>query len=314
MVEAEDLEQEADQIPASAERISSLARAEFDKILSCRSLEMSERNRRFLRYVVEETLAGRADRITGYSIALAVFDRDSTLDPQIDPVVRIDAGHLRRALERYYFTDGLTDPSRINILKGGYIPTFEIAAQSPARAHSVEAVPQLMIIPFSDLSPDKITSNFALGLTDDVIVATSMLGNVRIFAATAGENASNASAWGASDHDRFQVIGTVRLTTGRVRVIVHLIEQTDFSYLASKIFERRLERAAPFELQHQPGQEIGTWITRLINRTDIDQRLPKNHRATTNEVPQRRKPLKHQKKEGCEQVLHPSKRKSANLD
>jgi adenylate cyclase len=60
-----------------------------------------QRTRNFLRYVTEETLAGRAERIKAYSIAMEVFGRDQTFDAQNDPVVRIEAGGLRRALERY---------------------------------------------------------------------------------------------------------------------------------------------------------------------------------------------------------------------
>ena len=51
-------------------------REQLQKILDSPAFEASERRKRFLRYVVEEMLAGRADRLKGYSIATAVFDRD----------------------------------------------------------------------------------------------------------------------------------------------------------------------------------------------------------------------------------------------
>ncbi|WP_027668383.1 adenylate cyclase [Rhizobium leguminosarum] len=77
----------------------------------------------FLRYVVSETLEGRGNRIKAYSIAIEVFGRDPGFT-QDDPVVRIEAGRLRRSLERYYLVAGQHDPVRIDIPKGGYIPTF----------------------------------------------------------------------------------------------------------------------------------------------------------------------------------------------
>ena len=49
----------------------------------------------------------------------------ATIDPQHDPVVRIEAAKLRRSLERYYLTAGQEDPIRIDIPKGAYVPTFE---------------------------------------------------------------------------------------------------------------------------------------------------------------------------------------------
>jgi adenylate cyclase len=77
----------------------------------------------FLRYVVEEALEGRAKRIKGYSVGVEVFGRDAG-NMQDDPVVRIEAGRLRRSLEHYYLTSGKDDPIKIDIPKGGYAPTF----------------------------------------------------------------------------------------------------------------------------------------------------------------------------------------------
>lgn len=87
--------------------------------------QASSRRRNFLRYLVEEALAGNGSRIKAYSIATTVFGRDTDFDPQVDPIVRIEAMRLRRDLEQYYLTGGREDSLRITIPKGGYIPTFE---------------------------------------------------------------------------------------------------------------------------------------------------------------------------------------------
>lgn len=106
-------------------------RAELDRVLGSESFEASERNRRFLSFVVEETLAGRAERIKAYAIATDVFGRDESFDPQADPIVRIEAGRLRRALERYYLTAGSGNPIRITVPKGSYVPVFTSPVPSP---------------------------------------------------------------------------------------------------------------------------------------------------------------------------------------
>lgn len=98
-------------------------RAQLDRIITSPQFPHIGRSAAFLTYAVEETLAGRADRIKGYSIAVEVFKRSNGFT-QDDPVVRIEAGRLRRVLERYYFTAGQHDPIRIDIPKGGYVPTF----------------------------------------------------------------------------------------------------------------------------------------------------------------------------------------------
>jgi len=99
-------------------------RAQLDRILASAEFNVPERVRQFLSYVVEQTLAGHADRIKAYSVAVEVFGRDCNFDIQNDPVVRIEAGRLRRALERYYLLAGSPDPVLIEIPKGGYVPHF----------------------------------------------------------------------------------------------------------------------------------------------------------------------------------------------
>lgn len=103
------------------------------ELLQQSAFSASERNRRFLTYVVEETLEGRADRIKAYNIALAAFDRTADFDPLTDPIVRIEASRLRRSLEHYYLTAGSADRIRIAIPKGSYAATFDYQGDAPTR-------------------------------------------------------------------------------------------------------------------------------------------------------------------------------------
>ncbi|UVF19606.1 tetratricopeptide repeat protein [Microvirga terrae] len=110
---------QAQSLPAAED-----VRAQLDVLLASPDLDAPARARRFLRYVVEETLAGRAERIKAYAIGTEVFERNADFDAQGDPVVRIEAGRLRRALERYYLSGGTSDSVVITIPKGGYVPHF----------------------------------------------------------------------------------------------------------------------------------------------------------------------------------------------
>jgi tetratricopeptide (TPR) repeat protein len=78
----------------------------------------------FLTFIVKETLAGRGDRLKAYTIATDGLGRDANFDPQSDPIVRVEAGRLRRALEQYYAGDGRDDPVIIELPLGHYAPTF----------------------------------------------------------------------------------------------------------------------------------------------------------------------------------------------
>jgi len=104
------------------------------RILSSEGFSASARNRKLLEYVVAETLAGRADRIKAYTLATVVFERGADFDPQLDPVVRLEASRLRKALEHYYLTAGNDDPIRVSIPKGSYIPSFEPTGAAEPRS------------------------------------------------------------------------------------------------------------------------------------------------------------------------------------
>lgn len=108
-------------------------RAQLDRILSSTHFLASARRRAFLKFVVDETLSGRADRLKGFSIAVAVFGRNESFDPQADPVVRLEAGRLRRDLDSYYVGAGANDPVRISVPKGTYVPQFVVADRSSTR-------------------------------------------------------------------------------------------------------------------------------------------------------------------------------------
>ena len=116
------------EVEAGAESASSgdePVRLQLARILASKAFAVSARNGRFLEYIVTETLAGRSHRIKAYAIATIVFERNASFDPQTDPVVRLEASRLRRALEQYYLTAGKSDPVRISIPKGSYVPSIE---------------------------------------------------------------------------------------------------------------------------------------------------------------------------------------------
>ena len=99
-------------------------RAALSRVVASPTLAKSPQLAHFLTYIVDETLAGRGDRLKAYTIATDALGRDANFDPQTDPIVRVEAGRLRRALEQYYATDGRTDPLVIDLPTGRYMPAF----------------------------------------------------------------------------------------------------------------------------------------------------------------------------------------------
>src|SRR5258706_3410732 len=121
--------------PAGVAVDASAVRAHLERVLSSQSFKAAKGQSKFLRYVVEEALAGRADAIKEYSIGVEVFGRGPSFDPRISNIVRVEAQRLRSKLAKYYDGEGREEILRIELPKGGYAPTWG----SPAEFHEVGA-------------------------------------------------------------------------------------------------------------------------------------------------------------------------------
>jgi len=110
--------------PQATGDLAADARAELQRVLASGDFPATERNRRFLTYAVEKELAGQPEEITALQVGTRVFGRSENFDPNKDPIVRIEAGKLRRDLETYYLKEGRNNPLRISLPRGGYRPRF----------------------------------------------------------------------------------------------------------------------------------------------------------------------------------------------
>ena len=104
-------------------------RRAVSSLLTDGGFRASKRNRRFLEFVVEETLQGRGERIKAYTIAVDVFGRSPNFDPSLDPIVRIEAARLRASLRDYYEGFGVAADLQIVLPLGRYVPRFVPASE-----------------------------------------------------------------------------------------------------------------------------------------------------------------------------------------
>src|SRR5262249_53868265 len=131
-------------------------REQLVRILNSGPFHQSPRRQRFLEYLVNETLAGRGERLKAYNVALEVFERPESFDPVTDPLVRIEAGRLREKLREYYGTEGQSDAIHIDLPKGTYAPLIEFR-EGGAAEHTVLGAPDgpaIAVLPFVNLSGD----------------------------------------------------------------------------------------------------------------------------------------------------------------
>jgi hypothetical protein len=99
-------------------------RAQLDRIRSSPVFESSHGLGRALEFVVEETLAGRGDRIDDYSVGVKGLGFPPDFTPSTNPAVRVLLKYTRQALKAYYGDLGARDPIRIEIPLGSCTPTF----------------------------------------------------------------------------------------------------------------------------------------------------------------------------------------------
>jgi hypothetical protein len=110
-------------------------RAAVARLTASTALRGAPRLVAFLRYVVDHALTCPRPRhpLKGYTIAVEALGRHPDFDPVSDPIVRVEATRLRRALARYYAGEGRADPVRIDLPVGGYRPVFHRQPVAPLR-------------------------------------------------------------------------------------------------------------------------------------------------------------------------------------
>jgi hypothetical protein len=84
----------------------------------------SKRFPTFLRYVIEQTLAGEAKNIKERTLGIEIFGRDADYDTAADPIVRVTAAEIRKRIAQYYQDSRHQNELRIALPSGSYIPHF----------------------------------------------------------------------------------------------------------------------------------------------------------------------------------------------
>ncbi|MFN0104807.1 MAG: hypothetical protein ACKV2U_22330 [Bryobacteraceae bacterium] len=213
----------------------SLVLAELDSIVSSVVFARCPRMQRFLSFVVEETLAGRADELGEYGIGLAVFDRDHNFQPQLDPIVRNDARRLRMKLLEYYRHPHSHDVI-IEIPKGGYVPMFLPGREVPSREPAVSGPARVAVLPIEVHSMSAGCSAFAeaLGLS-----LTAGLANIEGLEVVAhGYVQQNNMRDAAHDLRLTHVIQGTLLTAGDIhRAMIRLIQVSEITQLWAAEYE-----------------------------------------------------------------------------
>jgi TolB-like protein len=233
-------------------------RAELSRILESPRFDASERNRGFLTFVVEEALTGRTDRIKAYAIATEVFGRDPTFDPQLDSIVRIEAGRLRRSLERYYLTDGRSSHTRIDIPRGGYAPVF-VSAEPVALPGSLAGAPRVLVSAFDEEGDQASFPTFTRGFTRSLIIALTRFTGLRVFGVDTVLRAAGEIDPTFTRHHvatDYLVTGQTSLQSDSFQVDVLLVEAASGRVVWAETFVRRLRPSEIIALRNEVASRV----------------------------------------------------------
>lgn len=107
---------------------------ELETILSGAAFRTSKRCQEFLRYVVEQTVAGRAETLKERTVGLELFGRGPDYDPSSDAIVRVRASEVRKRLAQHYDQAGRSGVVRIDLPPGSYVPELQSITASPSPA------------------------------------------------------------------------------------------------------------------------------------------------------------------------------------
>ena len=238
---------EVDQAPTAVEIGTQLRR-----ILATPDFAASTRCGRFLAYIVGRALAGEARLLKQYSIATEALGRDSSFDPDGDPLVRLEAGKLRRNLDGYYANHGVGDPVRISVPRGSYVPVFERV--SSARVETGIAVlgalapTRLLVVQTSGLSSE--AACFSQGLTEQLTVELARYPDFSVAPAIPilPEGASPASL-ALSTKARFVLTCSARQSGSRQRAILKLHDLRASAIIWTDSFDGPADATATIEAQ-----------------------------------------------------------------
>ena len=247
-------------------------REQLVRILNSGPFHQSQRRQRFLEYLVNETLAGRGERLKAYNVALEVFERPETFDPTVDPLVRIEAARLREKLREYYGTDGQDDPIHIDLPKGTYTPQIEFRHEgappiarrrAPQTQEVSSAVPAVAVLPFDDLSADQSLGYLGDGVAEDIITALSRFPDTAVVARTSSfaykGKAVDIRQVGNELGVDYVVEGSVRKDGDKLRIVSQLIDTKNGEHLWAERFDRT--GTNPWALQDEVTGMIVSAIT-----------------------------------------------------
>ena len=249
---------------------------QLDKIFRFPVFTDSTILRKFLEFIVGQTLDGNENCVKEYTIAMNVLGKPAHFKPHENGIVRIHAGRLRRALHRYYEESVDLDPIFISVPKGKYVPCFsdkrpdaEGLCQDDNNGyfqllHNLHKSPVFAVLPFHHSPKNELLNSLAEGLCmqlstslardrEHIVVAYQAVKSVCDKTADIREICEKLGA-------NIIIDGNLQLIKDKLRINIQIIRSGTMEQIWGEIFERTLTSATIFTLQDEIVSLAGSAI------------------------------------------------------
>ncbi|GAO43963.1 hypothetical protein [Flavihumibacter petaseus] len=219
--------------------------------------------KKFLSFIVHETLSGNSACLKEYTIAVKVLEKPVNFNPQQNCIVRIHAGRLRRALNQYYAESGSEDQIMISIPKGKYIPEFNDRWSSTGRVVAANGTRSfgdaddrqlsVAILPFLCAAADDLQKAFADNVCLQISAALMQVDEISVIAYPAVKSLTQKypdyRELGASIGFNYILTGGMQFSREKIRVNMQLIECRTYKQIWSELYECKPDPDKTFETQ-----------------------------------------------------------------
>lgn len=259
-------------------------------ILKDTEFKRSAKLSRFLRYIVEQTLANNSHYLKAYTIAIEVFEKDETFDPQTDPLIRVNAVRLRRMLKNYYhkFPD---ENIHIYVPKGCYIPSFAYFNQSnTAQLKSKLEIPHgcsfpsVAVLYFQNISHKQEYSLLADGFTQELLAEFTKFKSITFISSSTQNQQSNrtqdAHDQSSIEDAQYVVSGSLLVVDDNVQVYAEVIDSITQTLIWSKTYLADMNVQKIIDIKNQIAMSIATSVAQPYGLIVRNKFVEMNHKST----------------------------------
>ena len=247
------------------------------RMLRSKIFIQSDKLSKFLRFVVEHVIEGNSSCLKEYVIGAEVYNRRPPYHPSQDSIVRTEARRLRSKLKEYYEAEGKEDPVFVYLRPGSYVPVFQSREDLLGIQHSAQTeallAPQepssvaIAVLPFSDISGNRLSSKYALGIADELAYLLATNGGFTII------SSSSIAYFGVQDcppadamtrmQTRIAYVGSVRVEGKHLRVTARIVDAVGASLWVKRI-DIEIESEPSFAIEGQVALSLAQGISTLF--------------------------------------------------